>query len=29
MHWSYRDVMTLPTDVYDVLVEDLTANKRY
>jgi len=25
MHWTYPDVLALPTDVYDVLVEDLTA----
>jgi len=24
MHWSYPDVLALPADVYDVLVEDLT-----
>jgi len=25
MHWTYPDVLALPADVYDVLVEDLTA----
>lgn len=24
MHWTYADVLALPDDVYDVLVEDLT-----
>ena len=24
MHWTYDDVLNLPADVYDVLVEDLT-----
>lgn len=23
MHWSYRDLMALPADVYDVLIEEL------
>ena len=24
MHWTYDDVLNLPADVYDILVEDLT-----
>jgi len=24
MHWTYDDVLNLPADVYDVLVDDLT-----
>jgi hypothetical protein len=24
MHWTYADVLALPVDVYDVLVEELT-----
>jgi len=27
MHWTYPDVLALPADVYDVLVEDLTAKR--
>jgi len=23
MHWTYQDVVTLPREVYDVLVEEL------
>lgn len=23
MHWTYDDVLALPADVYDVLVDDL------
>jgi len=23
MHWTYDDVLNLPADVYDVLVDDL------
>jgi hypothetical protein len=23
MHWTYPDILALPGDVYDVLVEDL------
>jgi hypothetical protein len=25
MHWTYPDVLALPGDVYDVLVDDLVA----
>ena len=24
MHWTYDDVLNLPADVYDILVEDLS-----
>jgi len=27
MHWTYADVLALPGDVYDVLVEDLTTKR--
>jgi len=27
MHWTYPDVLALPGDVYDVLVEDLLAKR--
>jgi len=27
MHWTYPDVLALPADVYDVLVEDLTKTR--
>lgn len=28
MHWSYDDVLTLPADVYEVLVNTLNAEAK-
>ena len=28
MHWTYGDLLALPVEVYDVLIEKLTAETR-
>lgn len=28
MHWTYPDVLALPDDVYDVLIQDLARSQQ-